>query len=121
MSIHPTWKQWIFPSETPQTHFLGAPSLPSIKMEANFLSLITIFQALWFFVREIQRFHEGLPITTLELTTVSFTLVMFATSATWYFKPSITRPQFISTKNGKTAHEIRESIRQNVGILARSL
>lgn len=93
-------------------------SVSYTKHEANFPRFITIFQAFWFFVTEIQRFRQGLPITTLELTTISFTLVMFATSATWYFKPSITRPQRISTKNNKTVHEIRESIEQNVRILA---
>lgn len=94
-------------------------SISNTKHEANVVSLITIFQAFWFFIREIQRFRKGLPITTLELTTISFTLVMFATSATWYFKPSITRPRCISTKNDKTVQEIRESIEQNASILAK--
>ncbi|KAK8169732.1 hypothetical protein IWX90DRAFT_188549 [Phyllosticta citrichinensis] len=45
--------------------------------------------------------------TTLELTALSFAFIMFATSLAWYSKPSITKPQPIGTKDGKTIEEIR--------------
>lgn len=80
----------------------------------NLHSLITICQTFWFFVRELQRFYKGLPMTTLELTAISFSLVMFATSVTWYHKPSISRPRFIPTKNGETVQDIRDAIQREV-------
>ncbi|KAK7512502.1 uncharacterized protein IWZ02DRAFT_493928 [Phyllosticta citriasiana] len=74
---------------------------------------ITVFQAFWFIVTEIQRVKIGLPMTTLELTALSFAFIMFATSLAWYSKPSITKPRPIATKNGKTVEEIREFARRH--------
>lgn len=47
---------------------------------------------------------------------MSFALVMLATSVLWYFKPSISRPRYIATKNGKTVESIRGLARQHVCI-----
>ncbi|TEA20883.1 hypothetical protein C8034_v008033 [Colletotrichum sidae] len=60
--------------------------------------VITLLQALFFFVTEMDRVKNGLPITPLELTALSFTFAMFATSICWYLKPSISYPRFIETK-----------------------
>ncbi|KAL0931223.1 uncharacterized protein CTRU02_213958 [Colletotrichum truncatum] len=59
---------------------------------------ITLWQALFFFITEMDRIKNGLPITPLELTALSFTFAMFATSICWYLKPSISYPRFIETK-----------------------
>lgn len=48
---------------------------------------ITIAQALWFTLNCIFRFVQGLFVTTLELTTLSFILVFLVTSYCWYHKP----------------------------------
>lgn len=52
--------------------------------------------------------------TTLELTAVSFSMMMFATSITWYYKPYITEPRFIHTSHGRTVKAIREYAQQHV-------
>lgn len=55
--------------------------------------LLTVCQALWFLTSSIARPIQGLRMTTLELTTISFIIVMFATSYSWFHKPSdISRP-----------------------------
>lgn len=55
--------------------------------------LLTIFQALWFTASTIARPIQGLSMTTLELTTISFVIVMFATSYCWLHKAcDISRP-----------------------------
>ncbi|KAI0812140.1 hypothetical protein GGR55DRAFT_688163 [Xylaria sp. FL0064] len=74
--------------------------------------LLTVWQVLWFSVAEIQRAREGLPTTTLELTALSFVVVMIATSVCWFRKPSISTPQ-IPTKNGKLIYEIRADAKEN--------
>lgn len=79
-----------------------------ILLQANELRLLAVFQMLWFSAGLIQRASKGYEITTLELTTASFAVIMFSTSAIWYCKPSITQPRFISTKDSKTIMEIRE-------------
>lgn len=81
--------------------------------------MITVLQTFWFFAGIIQRGCTGLSMTTLELTTSSFALIMFATSAAWYRKPSITRPRFIFTKNSKTIQNIREFSQVNVSKIKR--
>ncbi|KAH7123373.1 hypothetical protein B0J13DRAFT_566491 [Dactylonectria estremocensis] len=70
--------------------------------------IITVFQALWFTIKEVARVKKGYPITTLELTTLSFCFITFAISILWYHKPSITKPQFIATKDSRTVQHIRE-------------
>jgi hypothetical protein len=53
--------------------------------------------------------------TTLELTTASFAFLMFCTSAAWFYKPCITKPQFIDTKDYQSIQSIREFSQQHVG------
>ncbi|KAI0515448.1 hypothetical protein F5B22DRAFT_656120 [Xylaria bambusicola] len=74
--------------------------------------LVTVWQVLWFSVAEIQRVRDGLPTTTLELTALSFVVVMIATSVCWFRKPSITIPQTIPTKGGKLVYNIRANAKE---------
>ncbi|KAH6669249.1 hypothetical protein B0J14DRAFT_115384 [Halenospora varia] len=58
--------------------------------------LLTIGQTLWFIASSVTRVGQGLSITTLELTTVSFIIVLFGTSYCWLHKPSdVLRPVII--------------------------
>lgn len=75
--------------------------------------LLTTWQALWFCVIEIQRAKSGLPMTTLELTALSYVSVMLTTQVCWLKKPSIGRPRMVETKNKKKAEEIREWARNH--------
>ncbi|KFY36789.1 hypothetical protein V494_04972 [Pseudogymnoascus sp. VKM F-4513 (FW-928)] len=61
--------------------------------------LLTIGQAAWFVAAFISRLVQGLAVTTLELTTVSFIIVFFATSYCWMHKPSeVSRPVILHCK-----------------------
>ncbi|KAI1841681.1 hypothetical protein JX266_012146 [Neoarthrinium moseri] len=73
---------------------------------------ITMWQVLWFSIAEIQRTRTGLPMTTLELTALSYAFVIIITSVCWYRKPAITHPRPITTKDNKTIDEIRAAIKQ---------
>ena len=73
-----------------------------------------MWQALWFSVIEIQRTRVGLPMTTLELTALSYVFVMLATQICWFKKPSISRPRTIPTKDNKLVEEIRMWAKENV-------
>ncbi|KAI6349780.1 hypothetical protein MCOR25_010633 [Pyricularia grisea] len=73
--------------------------------------IITIWQALRFTITEVQRVANGYPMTTLELTAISFAVVMMATSGSWYFKPSITQATYLNTKNQRTVKLIRKHAR----------
>ncbi|KAI1419447.1 hypothetical protein F5Y12DRAFT_793767 [Xylaria sp. FL1777] len=75
-------------------------------------NLVTIWQVIWYSVAEIQRTRDGLPMTTLELTSLSFVVMMIATSICWFRKPSITIPQSIPTKNGKLIYKIRADAKE---------
>ncbi|GKT94801.1 hypothetical protein Ct61P_12651 [Colletotrichum tofieldiae] len=80
--------------------------------------LITLWQAVWFFITEMDRVKNGLPITALELTALSFTFAMVATFICWYPKPAISYPRYIETKicNGQqiTLDAIRSYARSNL-------
>ncbi|RMJ18285.1 hypothetical protein BHE90_004050 [Fusarium euwallaceae] len=113
-----------FPINAEQLHYLVRhnhvefPDLDQLEIEdrnsVDTLSrIITVFQALWFTVKELARIHKGYPITTLELTTLSFCFITFMISILWYHKPSITKPQFIETKDGTTIEQIRTFARWN--------
>ena len=107
-----------FPIDANQLHYLlkhGHIDFPDMK-EMNIherntsdkLSrLITVWQALWFSVTEIVRFAKGLPMSTLELTALSYVFVMLATQVCWWKKPSIVQSRFICTKDNKLVSEIR--------------
>lgn len=51
-------------------------------------SVIAVCQALWLLVNCAMRVAQGLALTTLELTTISFVVVFLVTSFCWRFKPS---------------------------------
>ncbi|RAK82203.1 uncharacterized protein BO72DRAFT_420195 [Aspergillus fijiensis CBS 313.89] len=89
--------------------YIDMPDMGQMAIEernsADTLSrLIAVSQAFWFLVSTFERFRLGISVTTLELTTVAFSLMMLATSITWFHKPSISRPRHISTKNDITTH-----------------
>ncbi|KAL2144735.1 hypothetical protein VTI28DRAFT_8581 [Corynascus sepedonium] len=50
--------------------------------------LITVIQATWFVIDLIARAIHHLTVTTIELTTVSFVVILFGTSWCWKDKPS---------------------------------
>lgn len=75
---------------------------------------MTIAQALWFSLNCIFRFAQGLFLTTLELTTLSFILVFLVTSYCWYHKPmDINKPIILKPK--KSLAIIRDNLGQNFG------
>ena len=54
---------------------------------------VTLVQSTWFTINSIGRLAQGLHLTTLELTTLTFVYVMVACSIFWWRKPmDITRP-----------------------------
>ncbi|KAJ6199088.1 hypothetical protein J3E72DRAFT_239706 [Bipolaris maydis] len=60
--------------------------------------LITVVQAIWFFANTIARAIQGLAITTLELTALSFVVIMFGTSICWIHKPAdVTVPTILQS------------------------
>lgn len=88
-----------------------------ILMEVNALLLMTMIrfiavcQAVWLLLNCILRGAQGLALTTLELTTISFVIVFFATSFCWYYKPqditsttTVTLAVDISTIQKKVNH-----------------
>lgn len=57
---------------------------------------ITVVQSLWFTVDSLGRVAQGLFLTTLELTTLSFVFLMVACSICWWRKPmDILRPMIV--------------------------
>lgn len=74
--------------------------------------LITVAQALWFSLNCITRFAQGLVVTTLEITTLSFILVFLVTSYCWYHKPmDVNIPIILKPK--KSVAIIRSNFNQN--------
>lgn len=76
--------------------------------------LITLWQLLWYVVTVMMRVHDGYSITTLELTTVTFAVVMFATSAFWFCKPQVNGVKCLTTTNECTVASIRDYARHHV-------
>ncbi|KAI9798873.1 MAG: hypothetical protein M1833_004376 [Piccolia ochrophora] len=57
---------------------------------------ITVVQSLWFTAESLGRVTQGLFLTTLELTTLSFVFLMIACSICWWRKPmNILRPMVV--------------------------
>ncbi|KAJ4127088.1 hypothetical protein NW768_008713 [Fusarium equiseti] len=54
----------------------------------GFARLVTIWQATWFSITFIARLIQGLHVTTMELTAVSFVVILFGTAWCWKVKPS---------------------------------
>ncbi|RAL17628.1 uncharacterized protein BO97DRAFT_381181 [Aspergillus homomorphus CBS 101889] len=113
-----------FPIDAQQLHYLishryvDIPDMEQMAIEernsVDTLSrIIAVFQAFWFFISTFERFRLGFSVTTLELTTVAFTLVMFATSVTWCYKPCISKPRYISTKDDITVQAIRDAMKRS--------
>ncbi|KAL4973094.1 hypothetical protein BDW66DRAFT_142892 [Aspergillus desertorum] len=87
-----------FPIDAAQLFFLteqGYVECPEITQKEiedrnksdKFARCIATCQAIWLLLNCIMRVAQSLALTTLELTTVSFVLVFFATSFCWYYKP----------------------------------
>lgn len=54
----------------------------------GFARCLAVLQAVFMVVNCAVRVNQGLAVTTLELTTLSFILIFFVTSFCWYHKPS---------------------------------
>jgi hypothetical protein len=89
-----------FPIDSKQVHYLvtnGYIAYPPIsktniteKNEKNtFMRLVTIAQTLWFFINAAGRWAQGLPMTTIELTTLAFICCSLGTFFLWAHKPTI--------------------------------
>lgn len=81
------------------------------------IRIITSWQVLWFTISESARVVYGYSITPMELTTLTFSIMMFVASMVWYYKPSISRPVELKTKNDRTVLQIREIAQQTVSRL----
>lgn len=52
--------------------------------------------------------------TTLELTALTYAVIMIATSILWYHKPCIITPTVLHLKADKTVQEVRLWAKENV-------
>jgi len=116
--IFQIWKSLIFGKEAPATGCLGRlihawpfPRQRQLTIDGRF---ITAWQVTWFSVAQIQRIANGLPMTTLELTALSFVPMMLVIMGCWFRKPSIMKPTIMKTKNSKSIEDIRASARASV-------
>ncbi|ROT42542.1 hypothetical protein SODALDRAFT_326702 [Sodiomyces alkalinus F11] len=111
-----------FPIDAEQLYYLvkhGHLDFPRLtldrikeKSKADTLSrILVLWQVIWFSATEFHRIANGHPITTLELTALTFACVMVATSAVWYFKPSIANAEILETREGRTVAFIRDCAR----------
>ncbi|KAL2796641.1 hypothetical protein BJX66DRAFT_133898 [Aspergillus keveii] len=73
----------------------------------GFTRCLVVCQAVWMLLNCILRVAQGLALTTLELTTVSFVLVFFATSFCWYHKPQDVSTTYTLTL-GANINAVRE-------------
>jgi hypothetical protein len=97
--LHPT--DWVpFPLDARQVHYLviqGYIPYSAVGLEERVINdknkgdgivrFITIGQILWFTVNSFARIAQHLPITTMELTILSFILCTVGTSYLWANKP----------------------------------
>ncbi|KAK3290265.1 uncharacterized protein B0H64DRAFT_413024 [Chaetomium fimeti] len=113
-----------FPVNAEQLHYLvkhGHVDFPSItKPEIKALSktdslskVIVLWQVLWFSASELQRVRQGLPMTTFELTALSFSLTMLITSLCWYAKPTSSTSIMLHTNDGRSVQYIRAAARSS--------
>ncbi|KAL2157859.1 hypothetical protein VTH06DRAFT_4912 [Thermothelomyces fergusii] len=113
-----------FPVNAEQLHYLvkhGHVDFPDITKDDikamsktdSLSKLIVLWQVLWFSASELERARQGFPMTTFELTALSFALTMVVTSLCWYAKPTIARSMTIQTKGGKTIESIRKEARES--------
>ncbi|KAL2192790.1 hypothetical protein P885DRAFT_46889 [Corynascus similis CBS 632.67] len=113
-----------FPVNAEQLHYLvkhGYVDFPDItKADIKDLSktdslskIIVLWQVLWFSASELERVRQGLPMTTFELTALSFALTMLVTSLCWYAKPTISTSKTLQIKDRKTIAQIRREARES--------
>ncbi|BCS03147.1 uncharacterized protein AKAW2_70025A [Aspergillus luchuensis] len=67
---------------------IGEDDINDRNKSDAFSRVIAVCQALWLLVNCAMRVAQGLALTTLELTTISFVVVFLVTSFCWRFKPS---------------------------------
>jgi hypothetical protein len=79
--------------------------------------VIVIWEVLWFAITELGRLAVGFPMTTLELTTLTFCGVMIASSILWYRKPAVARARTVLLKDGLTVEAVRSAARGSVSYL----
>lgn len=115
-SVHPVHPRSRVTSTRLQSPLCGSLSSCLLRACSEILSLriLVLWQVLWFSATEFNRIANGHPITTLELTALTFACVMVATSAVWYYKPSISNPETLETKDGRTVDFIRDYARYTV-------
>jgi len=99
--------------------YLDYPNLKEEEIEdrnksGGLARLFTIAQALWFTLNCMFRFAQGVFVTTLEITTLSFILAFLITSYGWYHKPmDINRPITLqlnaSVATIRKNHQVSES------------
>lgn len=77
----------------------------------NLTKILTLGQVFFFLVNEFWRIGQGYPITTLELTTITFSFLMLGTSVAWYFKPVISSATVLRTRDNRTILDIRRTAR----------
>jgi hypothetical protein len=89
----------LFPIDAKQTHYLVAnkhilyPQVTKKDIEDRdkvdlLLRIIVVCQISWFVVNCVARGVQGLALTTLELSTISFTFCTFGTEVFWLHKPA---------------------------------
>ncbi|XWX00206.1 hypothetical protein V2A60_008226 [Cordyceps javanica] len=96
--------------------FVDMPTITTqqIRDMSNFDPLskaITLWQMLWYTITVGVRLQHGYSITTLELTTVTFAVVMLATSAMLFLKPQISTVTYLHTKGMCSMASVREFAR----------
>ncbi|KAK4175533.1 hypothetical protein QBC36DRAFT_22753 [Triangularia setosa] len=107
-----------FPINAEQLHYLvkyGHVDFPDMEQmnigernaSDNLSRFLTLWQAIWFSVIEIQRIAHGLPMTTLELTALLYVYVLVGCQICWFKKPSISVPRRIQTKDNIKIQQIR--------------
>lgn len=79
------------------------------------IRIIVLWQVFWFSASELQRARQGLPMTTFELTALSFSLTMLITSLCWYAKPTVSTSIMLHTNEGRSVEFIRAAARNSVG------
>ena len=93
---------------------LTKDNISDLNKSDGFSRWIAIFQALWMVVNSLVRVVQGLALTTLELTTLSFILIFLVTSFCWYFKPLDVTTQVTLTLETPLDRILME-VRQNDG------
>jgi len=116
-----------FPINGEQLHYLilhgyvDHPELSKADLEKlnkvdGLARLLTFWQVLWFTATELQRAKEGLPMSTLELTTLAYSITTMFALLCWLKKPTISTSITLHTKNGATLSSIRQNAKLTVSI-----